>query len=248
MMWPFLFLAMSPFWQWWAMFAFLARFYYREEQSPISYIELTIGFLCFHFASYYWVGFPLAEKLGVNVMLGLLPGLIAAAIHTLLFLFCINLRRTFLNKYIPSLLSWPCLWLLFEYLKEHTLGGFPWCGIALTQIDAFFAPALFSMMGPIGVTFIVCLVSALLAKKHMQKMALVILMGMSYALITGANHSSSDVSSGKTFTFRTYQLLANQSQGHQYEYLRGFFKMLRCNPIIQSAFFRKALLALKRIC
>ena len=87
---------MQPFWQWWAMFVFLWRFYSREMDTSLSYSEILIGFLCFHFASYYWVGFPIAEKMQLSLPIALIPGLLVAMFHTLLFLLCIKLRRDFL--------------------------------------------------------------------------------------------------------------------------------------------------------
>ena len=163
--WGLFFAAYHPLWLWPAMIVSQAIAYYREQKQRILMREYGLMMMLFHAISYYWLIYPLQDKMHFHGGQATTLMLVCAGIHTVIFMILVWVRRSLQATHLFPIISWGLLWISFEYIKAVFLGGFPWQSIALTQVDGPLS-SLLPYTGQTGLTFIVCIAGAAIAYRQ----------------------------------------------------------------------------------
>ncbi len=125
----------------------------------------TLTGLLFFLGSISWVTRTMTTYGGMSVPLSALV-LLALAAYLALYvgLFCYGTALIAGTAWPVELLAPPALWVSLEYLRTYALTGFPWALLGYTQYRNASLMPIVSVTGVYGLSFLVVLVNAALAR------------------------------------------------------------------------------------
>jgi len=174
-------LAFAPYDMWYLVFLLLPATVYLFAKIASNNEKLFWPAWCFGLGYFglgiSWVhvsiaefgGVPLVASLGLMLLLSAYLALFPALTFTLL-------QRLFKPQLWP--LAIPLLWLCAEWIRAHFLTGFPWLSIAYSQTNSILSSWM-PVIGEIGLSAIIVLVSTSLAIGILQKRLVLALLPIS---------------------------------------------------------------------
>ncbi|XQW86134.1 apolipoprotein N-acyltransferase [Thalassotalea piscium] len=161
--------AYAPFSQWWITLVVLPLWFYqlRDKTSKLAFKHGFYFGLGWFLAGISWVYVCIDRFGGTPIIVSLLLMLLLAA-YLAIFpaLACYLSTRFSTNKQL-NLYLLPLAWLVAEWLRANLLTGFPWLSLGYSQIDGPLA-ALAPIIGEIGISFCIILISVLVVRLFSQ--------------------------------------------------------------------------------
>ena len=157
----------------------LALSYPRPDFTAIAWIALVPLCLCLHerpfwsgFAAgigffglvLYWLNIVMVTFGHLHPLLSLLCYLVLVA-YLALFFAGVTWGTAFLQRRLnlSSALTFPILWVAFEYLRAHALTGFPWALLGYSQQGWLEAIQSADLFGVYGISYLLALVNVTIA-------------------------------------------------------------------------------------
>ncbi|MDZ4184049.1 MAG: hypothetical protein U1D97_03595, partial [Desulfuromonadales bacterium] len=157
----------------------LALAYPRPDLAALAWVALVPLCLCLH-ARPFWSGF--AAGLGFFGLVLYWLNIVMVTfghLHPLLSLFCYLVLVAYLALFfagvtwgtaylqrrlnLSSALTFPVLWVAFEYLRAHALTGFPWALLGYSQQSWLQAIQSVDLFGVYGLSYLLALVNVTVA-------------------------------------------------------------------------------------
>lgn len=181
----------APYGYYWLQFPLLAGlFIVCLQQSPrIAFIRAMLFGLGWFAHGVHWVFYSLHFHGGTPVPLAMFIVFMLAAVLALFpaIAFYIANRYLSCSKRWMLILVYPLIIILFEWLRGYVFTGLPWVQIGIAHVDSWLA-GYAPVIGGLGMGYIACLVSALLASLLLDKKiiynvpAIVLIYVLGYAL------------------------------------------------------------------
>lgn len=157
----------------------LALAYPRPDFTAIAWIALVPLCLCLHerpfwsgFAAglgffglvLYWLNIVMVTFGHLHPLLSLLCYLLLVA-YLALFFAGVTWGTAYLQRrlQLSSALTFPVLWVVFEYLRAHALSGFPWALLGYSQQGWLEAIQSADLFGVYGISYLLALVNVTIA-------------------------------------------------------------------------------------
>ncbi|WP_440873762.1 apolipoprotein N-acyltransferase [Thalassotalea sp. PLHSN55] len=167
-------LAYAPYSQWWLPFLVLpVWFNLLIKQTPKHAFQHGLLFAFGWFAAgISWVHVAIDQFGGLPLIISLILMLLLCLYLALYPALACYLSAKFSTQKTVNLWLLPILWLITEFLRANILTGFPWLSLGYSQIDGPFA-SLAPIIGEIGITFVVLLVSLCLVHIYQNKQRII---------------------------------------------------------------------------
>jgi apolipoprotein N-acyltransferase len=137
----------------------------RGEAPARAFCWGTITGLLFYLWSISWVTRTMTTYGGLSVPVsGLVLLALAGYLALYIGLFCYGTSFLAGAGWLIDVLAPPALWVALEYLRTYALTGFPWALLGYTQYRSVSLLSIASVTGVYGLSFLVVLVNAALAR------------------------------------------------------------------------------------
>ncbi len=182
---PFSFAPYNFFWLQFPLLAFL--FVICLQQSPKTVFIRALLFGTGWFVhGVHWVFYSLHFHGGTPVPLAMFIVLMLALVLALFPAIAFYLSNRLFNcsKRYMLILVYPMMLVLFEWMRGYVLTGLPWVQIGIAQVDSWLA-GYAPVIGGLGMAYIACLVSALLANFLLDRKNIYSLLAIALIYVVG---------------------------------------------------------------
>jgi len=182
---PFSFAPYELFWLQFPLLAYL--FFICLQQTPkVTFLRAFLFSFGYFAHGIHWIYYSLHYHGGAPVFLAVVIIFLLAIYLSLFPALALYLSNKLFknNKTMIQLLVYATSWMLFDWLRGYFLTGFPWLQLGVAHVDTWLS-GYASLMGGLGVGFIVTIIAAALAYAVIEKRPLYILVTVAVCYLAG---------------------------------------------------------------